>query len=735
MTGGSTISSPPILHHQNPITTTLLILILIILLTRPPLASIARTKSRPPSAHQLVTPRPIHRLLLHGVCLPLHPPLLRRREPHPTRNPVGSVFLARRTGGLDDTIIETFPVLNYVAVKELKIGKYALECAVCLTEFDDDDTLRLLPHCDHVFHPQCIDPWLQAHTTCPICRADLHEPIPPHAPPYPEDLPPTDHDQEVEHLNPCIEQPLQRAPIVMRRNASFGRPRRLWGRIARHVAVKQWENLERFRLRSPEKVRKDVMSGKLQRATSMVVYLPRETSSRRGYRTRFGEGSSRGQSGSLRSDRRAFSFLSRALLHVAEIGGVDKDRCVAPSGLSPLGCRMGTAGLSSKLKELMYTTCVSLLHSPPPPSLTQMHFSNNIIPTMTGGSIISSRPILHHQNPITTTLLILLLTRPAFAQHSPTTATDPNNELSTISPSTGVVILVLITAFFFMGFISLYIRHCSSDDENPARPGNPGGSVFLARRTRGLDDTIIETFPVLNYAAVKELKIGKYALECAVCLTEFDDDDALRLLPHCDHVFHPECIDKWLQAHTTCPVCRADLHAPILPHAPQHTEDLPPTDHHQEVEDLNPCIEQPLQRAPTVMRRNASFGRPRRLWGRIARSFSTGHVAVKQWENLERFRLRLPEEVRKEVMSGKLQRAASMVVYLPRETSSRRGDRTGFGEGSSRGRSGSLRSDRRVFSFFSRALSFTSPKLAAADNSRQGSLRGSVRAESTRLPV
>ncbi|KAF9602633.1 hypothetical protein IFM89_030521 [Coptis chinensis] len=61
----------------------------------------------------------------------------------------------------------------YSVVKGLKIGKGALECAVCLNEFGNDETLRLLPKCDNVFHPECIDAWLASHTTCPVCRANL----------------------------------------------------------------------------------------------------------------------------------------------------------------------------------------------------------------------------------------------------------------------------------------------------------------------------------------------------------------------------------------------------------------------------------------------------------------------------------------------------------------------------------------------------------------------------------
>lgn len=48
-----------------------------------------------------------------------------------------------------------------------------LECVVCLSEFGDNETLRLLPQCLHVFHPYCIDVWLASHDTCPVCRTKV----------------------------------------------------------------------------------------------------------------------------------------------------------------------------------------------------------------------------------------------------------------------------------------------------------------------------------------------------------------------------------------------------------------------------------------------------------------------------------------------------------------------------------------------------------------------------------
>ena len=47
--------------------------------------------------------------------------------------------------------------------------------------------------------------------------------------------------------------------------------------------------------------------------------------------------------------------------------------------------------------------------------------------------------------------------------------------------------------------------------------------------------------------------------ECAICLGEFADGDAVRLLPRCRHGFHVHCIDTWLSAHSSCPICRDSL--------------------------------------------------------------------------------------------------------------------------------------------------------------------------------
>ncbi|GJM98252.1 hypothetical protein PR202_ga15242 [Eleusine coracana subsp. coracana] len=50
-------------------------------------------------------------------------------------------------------------------------------CPVCLGAFQVGETVRLLPVCLHLYHIECIDPWLNVHTTCPICRSGIDSPM------------------------------------------------------------------------------------------------------------------------------------------------------------------------------------------------------------------------------------------------------------------------------------------------------------------------------------------------------------------------------------------------------------------------------------------------------------------------------------------------------------------------------------------------------------------------------
>ncbi|XP_065864165.1 RING-H2 finger protein ATL5-like [Euphorbia lathyris] len=97
---------------------------------------------------------------------------LRRRRHHIlslSLSNVASAAAAAKSQGLDPSILKSLPVLVYNS----ETHEAVLECAVCLSEFEDGEIGRVLPACNHTFHSCCIDMWFQSHSNCPLCRAPV----------------------------------------------------------------------------------------------------------------------------------------------------------------------------------------------------------------------------------------------------------------------------------------------------------------------------------------------------------------------------------------------------------------------------------------------------------------------------------------------------------------------------------------------------------------------------------
>lgn len=86
-----------------------------------------------------------------------------------------------RNSGLDEALIKSITACKYKRGDGLVEGT---DCSVCLSEFQEDENLRLLPKCSHAFHLPCIDMWLKSHSNCPLCRAVIiSTTTPPQLPP------------------------------------------------------------------------------------------------------------------------------------------------------------------------------------------------------------------------------------------------------------------------------------------------------------------------------------------------------------------------------------------------------------------------------------------------------------------------------------------------------------------------------------------------------------------------
>lgn len=146
---------------------------------------------------------------------------------------------------------------------------------------------------------------------------------------------------------------------------------------------------------------------------------------------------------------------------------------------------------------------------------------------------------------------------------------DDDHESGTdLSPLIIAVIGILASAFILLTYYTIISKYCrrrgnnidggatdvDHDSANPANPGSWGSAPPPS--SAGLDESLIKSITVHKY------KIGDTLIEgtdCSVCLSEFEENESLRLLPKCNHAFHVPCIDTWLKSHSSCPLCRSNI--------------------------------------------------------------------------------------------------------------------------------------------------------------------------------
>ncbi|KAG8368632.1 hypothetical protein BUALT_Bualt15G0065800 [Buddleja alternifolia] len=161
---------------------------------------------------------------------------------------------------------------------------------------------------------------------------------------------------------------------------------------------------------------------------------------------------------------------------------------------------------------------------------------------------------------------------PPLPQDPPPPPPPSHHEPQKLSLYLAVPLAVLAVVFFLFTCYTIYKFYSSRRRRRLDRAGpgdEPGSDEFLDEdhgpvvdhhiwyiRTVGLAPSVISKISIVKYKKGDGLIDGT---ECSVCLSEFRDDETLRLLPKCNHAFHIPCIDTWLRSHTNCPLCRAGI--------------------------------------------------------------------------------------------------------------------------------------------------------------------------------
>lgn len=99
-------------------------------------------------------------------------------------------------------------------------------------------------------------------------------------------------------------------------------------------------------------------------------------------------------------------------------------------------------------------------------------------------------------------------------------------------------------------------------------------SLASENQNRGASRESIEHLPVNTYSEIA--KAGKVRImqdgcidltlspernekkSCTICLDEFSPESKIKTLP-CFHIFHANCITKWLERKAECPICRTPV--------------------------------------------------------------------------------------------------------------------------------------------------------------------------------
>ncbi|KAM2419848.1 hypothetical protein EV1_026109 [Malus domestica] len=505
----------------------------------------------------------------------------------------GLVTASARFSGIDKTVIEALPFFKFSSLKGSKEG---LECAVCLSKFEDIEILRLLPKCKHAFHISCIDYWLEKHSSCPLCRHRVSS----------EDLTSITYSNSMRWINQSERRQDSNIELFVQREEDHSGSSRfsvgssfrkvenviddelLIQEVAdvteegqkvlhkhKHKIVvsdlefkNRWSNVssadllflnsemlntmssDRFSFRD---LNDEQFSPTKATGNQEIVKIREEMEMKRLFEDKFSTMSEHSSalvpsaSVSIETSAHASSSVNQGEKRsMSEITGLSR--------FGNLGSKNRTRELSllennakeERMRRLWLPIARRTVHwfanrekrSPQPQRPLDM--------IKISGFQDFDLPMFH------SCLFVLLLNSVVF--HVESQAPDvPSDEGNKYQSGAHMVIGVLSIMFSITFALLVYAKYCYR--RVPVRQNSllETGLISSSSRFSGIDKTLIEALPFFRFSSLKGSKEG---LECAVCLSKFEDIEILRLLPKCKHAFHISCIDNWLEKHASCPLCR-----------------------------------------------------------------------------------------------------------------------------------------------------------------------------------
>ncbi|KAL9224133.1 hypothetical protein vseg_000201 [Gypsophila vaccaria] len=133
------------------------------------------------------------------------------------------------------------------------------------------------------------------------------------------------------------------------------------------------------------------------------------------------------------------------------------------------------------------------------------------------------------------------LISPETPQQPPQNTAKANRKFLSILLQALIMTLIVSLFFIFIGVAAIIFVHLCV----------VGGALHRRRRRRCVPP------PTLTSAAAMPAVARSDSAEvCAICLENVEIGELIRVLMSCDHVFHVDCVDRWLVRVNACPTCR-----------------------------------------------------------------------------------------------------------------------------------------------------------------------------------
>jgi hypothetical protein len=126
----------------------------------------------------------------------------------------------------------------------------------------------------------------------------------------------------------------------------------------------------------------------------------------------------------------------------------------------------------------------------------------------------------------------------------------------------------LLCALVFFVALCLYLRWRCGRYTPDREADASSSSAAVAAPLPGLDADAIRALPVTLYrespapprvagkAGGEQVQADDREALCSICIGALVAGEKVKVLPACEHSFHPECVDLWLRSHPSCPLCR-----------------------------------------------------------------------------------------------------------------------------------------------------------------------------------